>query len=430
MKNLATLLVITLLFAGQIFAQLKTIEDSGKKPKWISGVIKDYIIVVGTGKDVEEAKRNALISVKESVAKSVADYVKSSSELSKSESYGTMSSYFETYNAKTTTQTADIPALKGISESKVEAYWWEKVQNKKTGDIAVNYHVKYPFSELELGKIIMEFKILDKELTEKLNLILEEADTISSVERMIQNIAELSSMMKGFLDARKTKCETGIAKYNSMLQSISLVPMKNDLGDLTYATKLGDRFVYTMQKPQIVSHEKCAQVTSITSDKSNWFVKYKYQNCFDNPANALTVKYMFNGKIVTNNFHFDINKNKVDVFLKNDINFTTVAQDGKNITESKCEITVVSKYASPFIIEKVVFNVEDQAPIIFNNVNAQFEGRGDHELVLKCTQALNKEKYSANNRTSGVGGTINYKNVATGEKGTYKIFDQKYSTDW
>lgn len=430
MKNLAVLLVIALTFSSQLFAQLKTIEDSGKKPKWIGGVIKDYIIVVGTGKDIEEAKRNALLSVKENVAHSVADYVKSSSELSKSESFGTMSSYFETYNAKTTTQTADIPALKGISESKAEAYWWEKVQNKKTGDIFVNYHIKYPFSELELGKIVMEFKIMDKELTEKLDLILAEADTITSVERMVQNIAELTSLMNRFMDARKTKCETGIAQYNSMLKSISLVPVNNELGDLTYETRLGERIVWTMQKPQVLSNGKCAQITSITSDKSKWFIKYKYANCFDDPANAITVKYMFSGKQVSNDFHFDINKNKVNIFLKNDINFTTVSQSGSSVTESKCEITIVSKFAAPFVIEKVVLNVPDQAPIIFNNVNAKFEGKGDHELVLKCTQALDKAKYSANNRTSGVGGTINYKNLTTGESGTYKIFDQKFTTDW
>lgn len=430
MKKLFSTLLILLVFAGTFMAQIKVIDDSGKKPKWVNGIEKDYVIVVGTGKDLETAKINAMISVKENIAKSVAEYVKSSSELSKTETNGkNMASFFETYNAKTQTETADIPSLKGISPSKAEAFWWEKTRNKANGEEAVNYHIKYPFPEIELRKIIMEFQKIDRELTEKLENIVNAAETIESIEEMITNIAELEAMMKSFKDNRKTKAEGAIAKYNTMLKSVSLVPVKNDLGDLTFMTKLGERVVWTMQKPQVNSYGKCAQTTSVTSEKSTWHILYKYANCFDDPMNAITVDFTFNGNKISNKFNFDINKNRVDIFFKNDINFTTVTKDGNAISESKCELTFVSKFATPIIVEKVVIDVQGAPPIIFNGVNAEFEGKGDHELVLKCTQRLDKQ-YSSNNQASAVNGSVNWKNKATGEKGTTKIFDQKYSTDW
>ncbi|MBI5219298.1 MAG: hypothetical protein HY958_10250 [Bacteroidia bacterium] len=431
MKKLFVTLCVTLVFASPFLAQLKVIEDSGRKPKWVGGVVKDYVIGVGTGKDIEVAKTNCLTDIKSNIAKSVADYVKSSSELNKTETNGkNVASYFETYSANVQSETADIPSLKGISLSKAEEFYWEKVQNKSTGAVVVNYHIKYPFSEMDLRKIIMEFEKVERELNEKLEEIIMGADTIASVEEMISNIAQLESMLKSFKDNRKTKVEGAIAKYSTMLSSISLVPIKNDIGDLSYATKLGERFVYTMQKPRVTSYGNCAQTTSITSERSNWFIVYKYANCFDDPANAVNVEYMFNGKKVSNKFNFDINKNKVDIFLKNDINITTVQQEGNAISESKCELTFVSKHATPVLIEKVILDVQGAPPIIFNNVNQEFEGKGDHEIVLKCTQRLEKNKYSSNNQSSSVNGSINWKNKATGEKGTYKIFDQKFTTDW
>ncbi len=431
MKKIFSTLLISLVFAGSFIAQIKVIEDSGRKPKWVSGVAKDYVIVVGTGKDLETAKTNALISIKENIARSVAEYVKSSSELNKSESNGkNMASYFETYNANVKTETADIPSLKGISLSKAEEFWWEKTKNKSNGAEAVNYHIKYPFPEIELRKIIMEFQKIDRELTEKLDNIVAAAETLESIEEMITNIAELQAMMKSFKDNRQTKAEGAIAKYNTMLKSVSLVPVKNDLGEIIFTTKLGERIVWTMQKPQVSSYSKCAQTTNITSDKSNWTIQYKYGNCYDDAMNAIEVNFTFNGNKISNKFNFDINKNKVDIFLKNDINITTLQNDGNAISQAKCELTFVSKYATPLIIEKVILDVQGAPPIIFNDVNKEFEGKGDHELTLQCMQRLEKAKYSSNNQSSAVNGSINWRNKATGEKGTTKIFDNKYSTDW
>ena len=91
------------------------------------------------------------------------------------------------FKNKSSVQTADIPSLKGISLNKVSDFYWEKIQNKKTKEITVAYHVKYPYSEAELQKLIREFNKKDQEMTSKLNGIVNNIDDIKSIELISTN---------------------------------------------------------------------------------------------------------------------------------------------------------------------------------------------------------------------------------------------------
>lgn len=51
-------------------------ERSGPRPKWVNGLEKEYIIVVGTGATIELAQQQALMAIKESIVEAVAVNVK------------------------------------------------------------------------------------------------------------------------------------------------------------------------------------------------------------------------------------------------------------------------------------------------------------------------------------------------------------------
>ena len=171
------------------FAQEKVIDKSKRKrPDWVHSTQKDFIITTGRGKTVDEAKNNVVTEIQNEIVNSVAIYVKSESEISiENINKNNVINTIEKFKNKSTVETADIPSLKGISLTKVNDYYWEKIQDKKTKEITVAYHVKYPYSEAELQKLIREFNKKDQEMTSKLNAIVDHIDEIKSITQILKN---------------------------------------------------------------------------------------------------------------------------------------------------------------------------------------------------------------------------------------------------
>ena len=423
-----TLLFITLFtIASFSFAQFKTLDKGGKKGKWVNSVQKDFIIATGSGKSIEEAQNNALTFIKQRIVSSVADNIQVTSELNK---VNTDDSYTETYKAKVTSQSADLPYIKGISLNKADKYYWEKLKNRKTKEISFNYHIKYPFSEFELKKIVLEFDIQDKKMNNQLTDLLGQVEVIDDVDKILNNIRELNTLAGYFIDQRKKQAELGIIKYKGILKSIIITNVESELGKLVFTLKLGDKEIETSRKPRVKS--QCAKVTSTSKDGKYWTILYDTESCYEDPENALSVQYKFGTTKIKQAFYFNINEKKADVYIKDNINFSAINKDDKNITESKCEIDIISKFDTPIIIEKVVLNWKKLPPVIFTEINQEFNGKGNHSLILNCTNKLNKIKYSSNNEkgTSLVNGMIHYKNKKTGESLSYKIYNHNFTTDW
>ncbi len=125
----------------------KVLEKSSRKaPEWVNALVKDYIIVVGSGESIESAQSNALLKIKERIITSIAENVQTSSEYYRGEkSVNGVSNFVENFETSTKTKSADISFIKGISLNKVEDFYWEKVS--EDGRIRYYYHIKYPFSE-------------------------------------------------------------------------------------------------------------------------------------------------------------------------------------------------------------------------------------------------------------------------------------------
>lgn len=413
------------------FSQEKVIDKSKRKrPDWVHSTQKDFIIATGRGKTIDEAKDNVVTEIQNEIVNSVAIYVKSESEITiENINKNNVINTIEKFKNKSSVQTADIPSLKGISLNKVSDFYWEKIRDKKTKEITVAYHVKYPYSEAELRKLIREFNKKDQEMTSKLNGIVNNIDDIKSIEEISTNIKELQHLSDYFIDMqRKEKTNMGIARLKGMLKSIELVPIENNLGTLKYAFKIGEKFYSSSRKPKYKNSE-CVTVTSRTSEDNEQIIKYTYEDCMEDEKNYITVKYKFSNTKVEKTFYFDITSDMVKVFIRGDIIMKAGDSDEDNINSFGCDITLVSKYDATFIVDKIVLKWQNLPPVSVANINKEFSGKGTHNLSLDINQQIDKKKTSSKNKSS-IDGTIFFKSKNTGETKRYKFYGQNVETDW
>ncbi len=426
MKYIFAALLFFSFFQTGFTQKIKVLESSEKKaPEWINSIIKDYIIATGSGENIEAAQSNALLKVKERVITSIAENIQTSSEYYRGENtINGISNMVENYETATKTKSADITFLKGISLSQVEAFYWEKISDGT--NIRVNYYLKYPFPEIQLKKLIMEFEKADRELTEQLNNILDNIPNLTTTEEMTEALSALDKLSDSFIDQRKEKVQLGKVKLSEMLKSIRIETIENQLGKITFTLKLGEKTVTTAKQPKVTSN--CATITETRLEKTTWIIVYDYANCYEDPANAIKIQFRFGAAELKYQFNFDITASKAEIFLKDDINMTAPPTAGNEVNGVKVDITIVSKFDNPVIIEKIILNWENQAPVIIENINKEFSGKGNHDLSLMIDQPLDKVKYSSA-RNNLINGSIHYK-TKTGEKFTYKIYSQPFTTNW
>jgi len=430
MKKLTFVILLT--FFGMVaFAQPKVLEKSGRKPGWINGIEKDYIIVSGSGATIKDAQNNALMIIKERIVSSVADNVKATSTMQTEETNTNKSvySFFEKYSSQVTSQSGKVPYLQGISLSNANEFYWEKLLDKKTNKISYEYHIKYPFPEFELKKLVSDFKFRDKELTDNLNRIEEEVETVTSIEQIESNLDELKALQDAFIDARVDKVNTISARYRGFFKSVELTEVENSPGLIKFTLRLDDRIISTVKKPTVNS--ECAKIKGTKNNVTDWEIDYDYENCYEDPENNIAVSFRFGNTTVSKKFYFNIASNKASIFVSEAIQFVKLTDDAENILSSNCLITAVSKYDSPVTIQKVTLEIKGIAPIIIEDINQSFSGKGNHPIKLTINAPLTKQITTSAGKSNPVlSGTIQFKNQSTGENSTYRIYNQKYSTSW
>lgn len=418
-------------FVGTVSAQkAKVLESQPKKqPAWVNSLVKDYIVISASSNTLDDAREKAIVKVKEQIITSVADNVSTKSEYSISEDNKTGDMKItESYKVATKTRAADIPFIKGISLNQVEEYYWAKVK-ESDGRINYYYHVKYPFSEFQLKKLVMEYEKNDRELTNQLNSLIAKIDETNSIDELQQLHSEINALSKSFIDvdSRLRKSEVAMAKITEMLKSVSIETVSATLGEIRFTVNIGSKVMKTSAQPRTKSN--CAKITEVKASDLEWVVKYTYSECYDDPDNKITVESRNQFGKANHEYFFNIKSESIDVFVKDEINFTAGTDDGTSVVNSKCYIPVVSKYDAPFTIVKVVLNFGNEAPIIIDNVNASFSGKGNHDLNLTVAQSLDKSIYTAK-KYPMVGGTIYFKSDKTGEQMSYRLYNQRITTNW
>lgn len=145
-----------------VFSQNKFVlveQNPAEKPSWmIKGKPAGYLTVQANHvASLEEAQKSVMTSLLNDIASSVAVQITAKTDVNVDWNIGDgQDSYSENIQNTTTTEIAEMPAIKGISLSKAEVYW-EKYYNKKTKETYYDYYILYPFSSYDLDKLIEEY---------------------------------------------------------------------------------------------------------------------------------------------------------------------------------------------------------------------------------------------------------------------------------
>jgi hypothetical protein len=142
-----------------LFFQIISIgqKESGKRPYWVDGTEKGYLIVSATSSSIQLAKDKAFSKVRENVILSVAVQVNYTSSSSVSEKIKNNSRDFsEEFVAKVKLHAGQLGFVNGISESKIADFYWVKTSKKKE-PLKFEYYIKYPFSDDDLNSLIADY---------------------------------------------------------------------------------------------------------------------------------------------------------------------------------------------------------------------------------------------------------------------------------
>ncbi|MEG0518227.1 MAG: hypothetical protein RR555_05095 [Bacteroidales bacterium] len=307
-KLLYLLFSICLLLPLAVSAQTKIEERSEKKrPVWVGGSQQDYIITMAIEDNLEKAKNVCLENVRKQIIESVALNVKESTSSSlNQETYNSeITKFLETFTSNSATQAANVPFLKGISASKIEAFYWEKSVNKKTHEVLYTYSIKYPLPSGELKRMVMEFDKRDKEMATRYTTLEQELTDITSVEQIDNAITELEPLITYFFDdTRKTAAQSLQAAYRKLYHNITYSILSNNLNEGKYALLLNSRRITTSQRPSFKAN--CASQITVEQSGTEYVLNYNSEDCIKGEENFVDAIYRFGSKQLKIRFNFNI----------------------------------------------------------------------------------------------------------------------------
>jgi len=417
MKKLATLIILLVALSVSSYAQFKVVKKSGRKPKWVNSSELDYVITSGTGATLDLAKEDALTKVREQIIQSITDKIKTETTYSKSEINN--GDTFKNFESTIHTITEGTKYINSISHSNVKEFFWEKIKNKKTKTYHYNYHIKYPFTSLEMELLIDEYQFKKNQLTEELNKYVKAVETVTTIEDIKGNIDKLRILKKNFIDKRKDICNITIQKYINLIKKAEIEEITNETGILKFAILINGKRILTAKDPKISSN--CANIISNTKEMDIWTIKYDTKDCFEDETNYINIAFNLPFTRFKKKIFLNISESKLDIKVNTSIGFK---KNEEKKGEYKATIHIESKYPTEFIVESVVIEFKGINPITISDINMSFGKSKIHKLVFPIE--LSESEETSIITTNTLNGYISYKSKKTGEEKTYRIYKKAF----
>ncbi|MDE6482842.1 MAG: hypothetical protein K2L01_03680 [Rikenellaceae bacterium] len=288
-RRAVALTAVVMLSGSVSFAAVKVVERSSKKaPVWLNTMETEYIITSAVADDLERAKSLCMDNIRMQVIESVAQNVQSSSASTLSQETMTsgITDFVDNFSTTYKTQAATVPFLTGISASKAEDYYWEKRQDKETGEVTWLYSIKYPFPRIELKRLVDIFNTNDRKMAARYEELRDGYDNIESVEQIDRAVSDLKPLTDYFFDdVRKGDAQTLQRNYSALYGRIFLSEVSSRPGEYVYRLMLGDKPVSCSRKPSL----KSETLTQLHAEKrgTEWVVTYDYADADVNEQNIV-----------------------------------------------------------------------------------------------------------------------------------------------
>lgn len=419
-----------LILPVSLLAQYSVADKSGKKPDWTMSMEKGFIVGIGNGTAIEDAKENAMVNVKAQITTAVADYISSTSVSKTTElTANKLNELYQSFSNVITTQSGKRDYLQGVSASNVVAFYWEKQVDKQTKAAKYQYFVKYPFSQFDLDDLVQDFRQKDQQLTDEMNKVLALLDTYTTIEELIQCQSQLSKLEQIFIDERKSKCQVGIERCKALLASAYLADAGSELGKVRFSMKIGDKVVRCARVPVITS--QCAKIEDRRLGIDVCEIAYRFDECYDEPGNNVKVSYSLGNTRPEKMFYFDVAETKAELMLSGNIRIMGGQVVGDKVTNAVCIIPIKSKFDSPCAVTNLKLEWKEAGILLDLPVTETFTGKGQHELKVTIPNELPVSKISnAVKPAKQLNGSILYNSVKTGKGAAIRIYRFDYSTGW
>ncbi len=352
-------LVLAIAAAFSASAQKKEfkVEESSARnmPEWVNSVERDFLIATASGGDIEEAKAAVIENVKKQIAQSIATRIVSESSLTTS-AYQSGSDFSKTQNLESSilSRTAKLPFIGEISLSKAADYYWERRYYRSTGRYEYFYAVKYPFSEFEMKKLVMEYQEHDRGLNEKIADYQAGIDFVTSIEEISETLNSLRAFQDEFdvQDPRFNQVQSIANQYLQLYDQITIDWFQEKKGVAVVSLSLAGRSISTSQRPQIKSN--CASQISSSYEGNTLVIKYNDEYCYEDDQNWIEVRFRAGNKYISGKIHF---KNNVDISITGVVSDAATGQPlpyarltlipgGKTVTTGRNGLYVFNDLAS------------------------------------------------------------------------------------
>lgn len=297
--------LITLLFTLLMLAACsghKSLQSSQKKrPHWLHGIEQGQIIALGTAPTHEAARDRAMTAVRDQVVNAIAVQVISSTSMStEEERRNDVSKFIDNFENTIDVNSEYFNALKGISVSRVTDFYW--AERGRGNEKQIVYHIKYPFSELELRGLIVDYERYDREIGAQIEAI-ESRKNYDAVEQILENITKVNYLFDIAGNEKKKRARGLKNKLEYMLADIRIERMEDRPGFVRYNLSLYDRPMNTRQTPDIFA--SCAiEVSKVTDFRQFHEIDYTFERCNLKERQHITIAYNFDGYRTERNFYF------------------------------------------------------------------------------------------------------------------------------
>ncbi len=336
--------------------EFKVEESSARNmPEWVNSVERDFLIATASGGDIEEAKAAVIENVKKQIAQSIATRIVSESSLTTS-AYQSGSDFSKTQNLESSilSRTAKLPFIGEISLSKAADYYWERRYYRSTGRYEYFYAVKYPFSEFEMKKLVMEYQEHDRGLNEKIADYQAGIDFVTSIEEISETLNSLRAFQDEFdvQDPRFNQVQSIANQYLQLYDQITIDWFQEKKGVAVVSLSLAGRSISTSQRPQIKSN--CASQISSSYEGNTLVIKYNDEYCYEDDQNWIEVRFRAGNKYISGKIYF---KNNVDISITGVVSDAATGQPlpyarltlipgGKTVTTGRNGLYVFNDLAS------------------------------------------------------------------------------------
>ncbi len=402
MRHIISILLLICCVILPVDAKVKVVDSSSKRaPEWNNGTSEESIIASTVSEiSLDDAKRRAVEQIKIKVIESIAQNINHSSLSKIEQKSGDEDSFTDEFKSALLLNSAKLPFISGISESKIEAFYWAVHEDSKSKSRSYIYSIKYPLKHAEVEEFIRKFELLDNEKAQELEMLEEGYANLSSIDNISEAISKCEELDAYFFDsARRAKVKSVKEKYTSLYSRISVVTRSEELGRATVALQIGDRVISATSSPTARYDREAIHNLKITPMAGSFEISYDPTFCEERLPYVISLSVPVGVRRVNHEITFTKSE-KSDLKIQPEGVVTLTAQQiaERSLTNIQINLDLLVEGLpanTPITVNKITLRVPNLKDEIYcDKVMTSYveQNRVDVTLVATTTIATTGEK--------------------------------------